>query len=124
MTLIQKTIFDLSPGEQVHYAAPVRHSDPVTSKDVAAKVKPRESWRTVAKILDALNAASSYEVSVYAKQHRIAISESRIRGSLSPAEMLGAGYVAISSVEAVSEFGNDAQVYRLTTEGKLLAREA
>lgn len=118
----QTSFLDTVPT-QTHYAAPVRATDPQTSKDAAAKVKPRDSWRTVAKILDQLNAASSYEVSVYAKQHSIAISESRIRGSLSPAEMLGAGYIAITRVEAASEFGNDANVYRLTEAGKQLARE-
>lgn len=124
MTLIQKTIFDLSPGEQTHYAAPVRHSDPVTSKDAAAKANVPGSWQKVANILNQLTAASSYEIETYARVHGIAVSPSRIRGALAPSEMLGAGHVEIARVEDKSQFGNDAQIYRLTESGKSLAREA
>lgn len=120
---MKQTSFLESVPTQQHFAAPVRRSDPATSRAAAAQVNVPGSWVKVAKILDQLCAASSYEVEVYARTHAIPISPSRIRGSLAESEMLGRGYVAISTVESKSEYGNDAQVYRLTEAGKQLARK-
>lgn len=130
MTLKQPSLFSDDIAVQTHVAKPVayvaprsRTTDPATSKAAAAKVNIPGSWRSVAKVLDQLNAASSYEIETYARINNIAVSPSRIRGALAESEMLGAGLVRIVTVEAASQFGNDANIYSLTEAGKNVARE-
>ena len=48
----------------------------------------------------------------------VAISESRVRGALSPEEMLGNGFIEIADDQGTTKLGNRCQRYRLTEKGR------
>lgn len=98
--------------------AHARATDPQTSKAAAAKVKVHASWSIVADVLEILGVATSGEIIAKAEAMGVGISESRVRGSLSPDEMLGAEYVRIVDDAGKTKLGNPCQRYELTDLGR------
>lgn len=72
----QRSLFDASPEPTNHYGAPVRRSDPQTSKDAAAKAG--KSLCKDAELLLSEIRASAYPITIYeAAENAIAFTEDR-----------------------------------------------
>lgn len=94
-----------------------RRDDPQTSHDAAEKVNKRASWPVVAGFLEVTGPATAEQVVAKARQLGSTYSDSRIRGALSPDEMLGEGLVR-KVAKGLTERGNPCAVYELTDKGR------
>lgn len=117
LSLLDEPIADTKPRRNVKRA---RTTDPQTSKDAADKVKEQESWSVVAGFMEAIGRpATSEEIVAFADRIGSKYSQSRIRGSLGPDEMLSKGYVRIVSEDGgTTKRGNSCKVYELTDAGR------